>query len=442
MDSLHLTRELLRALADGTRTPGDLVSTVMSHLFDLCPTCAGEFAAFKEETRGGDTLAYSPVIDRVRERIGTAQEELGEERRGVVIQLEELLSMPHSERLETVRGADSEFSSPALAVLLLEASRDSFLGRPRRALQLAELARAVLLHGETSALKTELYAQAIAYGGNAARVAGDKHAAVERFEYSRFLLRSVGGGDRQLQAELDRFEGSLCLDLRDMERAHHFFQRALMVYCLEEDFVGAATVLLKIALALNINGEQEEAIEALGEALDLLDPEENPRIHLFCEHSLAMCLSDSGRYREARRIMQANQARYQRYGDQLTLLRVAWIHGRIALGLGEPEEAEFQYLIARRGFYQAGISFDAALVSLELAALYLEQGRTAEVKRLAGELVQEFTRQHVPGETLAALMLFEDAARLENLTPAFIGELSSYLERASRDPSYVFQTAS
>jgi hypothetical protein len=70
----------------------------------------------------------------------------------------------------------------------------------------------------------------------------------------------------------------------------------------------------------------------------------------------------------------------------------------------------------RRVFGRCELTFDYALVSLELAVLLLEQGHTAEVRTLAEEMLRIFRTQKVEREALAALHLFCDAARRETAT--------------------------
>ena len=74
--------------------------------------------------------------------------------------------------------------------------------------------------------------------------------------------------------------------------------------------------------------------------------------------------------------------------------------GRIAAAAGD-EEAAIRFLSeACREFAERGIWYDAALVSLELAAVHAEAGRTAEVKLLARHLVPIFRAQDVHREAL------------------------------------------
>jgi hypothetical protein len=89
---------------------------------------------------------------------------------------------------------------------------------------------------------------------------------------------------------------------------------------------------------------------------------------------------------------------------------------------------------AFKGFLDQGIGYDAALVALDLALLYLRQGRTAEVKRLARQMIPIFQAQDVHREALAALVLFQKAARREEVTVEQLLRLVKYLQEARTDP--------
>ena len=75
-----------------------------------------------------------------------------------------------------------------------------------------------------------------------------------------------------------------------------------------------------------------------------------------------------------------------------------------------------------------------AVVSLELAALYLRQGRTAEIKQLAAEMVPIFESQDVHQDTIAALLLFKKAVDMETLTARMLEEVSGVLHRSKGRP--------
>ena len=54
-----------------------------------------------------------------------------------------------------------------------------------------------------------------------------------------------------------------------------------------------------------------------------------------------------------------------------------------------------QLTAARDGFLAEGIPYDTALVSLELAHLYAEQGRTEDLKRISAEMLPIFASRNI-----------------------------------------------
>jgi len=105
-----------------------------------------------------------------------------------------------------------------------------------------------------------------------------------------------------------------------------------------------------------------------------------------------------------------------RLGGGLRLVRFGWLAGWIKAGLGQPAEAEAAFERVRRELLRRDIPFDTALVSLELAVLFEEQGRTTEVRQLTRELAPVFESQRISREALATLLLFREAVERETLT--------------------------
>jgi hypothetical protein len=125
-------------------------------------------------------------------------------------------------------------------------------------------------------------------------------------------------------------------------------------------------------------------------------------------------------------------------GGELDRVRFRWLQGTVAAGLGWTQEALGHLEAVREEFIRRGIAYDAALVTLEIAGLHLQEGRTAEVKRLACEVVTIFQAQKVHREALAAVQLFREAAERETVTRETVRQLLSYLQRARNEPGLRF----
>ncbi len=105
----------------------------------------------------------------------------------------------------------------------------------------------------------------------------------------------------------------------------------------------------------------------------------------------------------------------------------------IIQGLGRPAEAEALYREVRSAFLSLEKGYDAALVSLDLAALLAEQGRTSELKPLAAEIVAAFGIRGVDREALASLLLFQQACAEESVTLEMIRRLAAELRKSRQE---------
>jgi hypothetical protein len=76
------------------------------------------------------------------------------------------------------------------------------------------------------------------------------------------------------------------------------------------------------------------------------------------------------------------------------------------------------------------MAWEAALVALDLAALFVRTLRPREVRRIAAEILPVFESRRVGRETVAALIAFHQAAQIEAVSVGMVRELASALRRA------------
>jgi hypothetical protein len=81
------------------------------------------------------------------------------------------------------------------------------------------------------------------------------------------------------------------------------------------------------------------------------------------------------------------------------------------------------------------MAYDSALISLDLAILYANEGRTQELKQLAVEMMPIFESRDVHREALATLLMFQHAAEEERLTVQLAENLAASLRRERRVPA-------
>lgn len=443
MSDPHLTPGILQAVLRGDHPAGELVTTALRHLRQVCPDCrAAMEAAHHEHGLEGDSSAYGGAYERALARALDHTEQLRREKRTAARHLEKILQMPPEERLSRVQTSPETYRGTALAELLLEAAQETLADRPRETYAFAQLARATLQHCHPSLAVIETYVRALAHMANALRVMGKLSEADERFDHARFLLRTQEADDRLLQAELDHLEGSLRRDQRRLREAVDLLAQAISTYREEAMQVEEVRALLTLSSVLHEIGDPDRAIASVQTALAHLQSLDQPRLQLIARHNLIWYLQAAERYTEARDALVESRSMYRRFPDASIQRRLRWLEGRIAQGLGEVAEAEQALLEVRDGFLKEGMSYDAALAALDLAALYLQQQRSADVQRLAREIVPIFDAEDIHREALAALMLFQDAAQMEQLNLHFVRELAHYLQIARRNPTLTFRQPS
>jgi tetratricopeptide (TPR) repeat protein len=331
----------------------------------------------------------------------------------------------------------AEFRSWALCELLCEESIKAAADNADRALELANLALRVaeLIPGEEP-WRSRVQGYAWAHVGNARRVKGNLQGAEEAFGRSQKLWRAGAPESGLLdEARVLGLEASLRRDQRLLPQAMGLLERALVV----DQGCETKYLLLNKAKLLEELGDFEAAIATLRRAIPFVEAAEESRFLLVFWQNLAVNLYFLGRFDEAQELLPRLRDLASNYGDDLDLLRLRWLEGRVIAGLGGRSEAIGILSRAREGFTSRGMAYDGALISLELALVYLEEGRTAEVKILARQITPVFQAQGIHREALAAFKLFRDAAEHESVTVRLARKLLAYFQRAQHDPGLRFE---
>jgi tetratricopeptide (TPR) repeat protein len=313
--------------------------------------------------------------------------------------------------------------------------------------ELAVLVAERLRPGEPAEEEWLLGVRALAFAhlGNARRVFGELRSAAEAFARADELWetceRETGDPLGYGPVILD-LKASLRRDQRRFEEALDLLDRVVRAYRdgdpERHDLHLAGRALIKKAYTYDQMNDLGRALEVLREAAPLVDPARDPRLLLCLRHNVLDTLSKMGRHEEAQELLPEVATLSREIGNALDLARLRWVEGRIAAGLGEVDRAEEAFQEVRRAFLEQGIGYDAALVSLELATLYAREGRTAEMKELAGEMLPIFQAQDVHREALAALAVFQQAAAREAATLELVEEVAAFLGRARHDPGLRF----
>ncbi len=196
--------------------------------------------------------------------------------------------------------------------------------------------------------------------------------------------------------------------------------------------------LVKKSSILEAMGRYEEAIETLLKAKPLVEQKGDARLLYMQRFNLAVVYTHTGRFAEAAALAEQVRAVAAERGDHHETSRVVWLRGRIAAGQGQIELALSLLDQARQEFAARGMEYDVALALLEIAALLLQEGRTAEVKTLAAGLAKIFEAGQIHPEARAALKLFREAIEQEAATADLARRVLGYLFLARHNEALRF----
>lgn len=384
---------------------------------------------------------YRQVLDRLVAQSVEAGAPLGREQVEAPILLGELMLHPVRRRRVLVRNS-RRFRSWPLAELLFDRAREEALDDPAQAESLARLGLDVVdrLEGETPdpRLLADLRARGLATLGNTLRMRSDLGRAEQLLDEAEQVLRD-GTGDPLERGHLLDLTASLRKDQQRFDEANRLLSWAVRLYRSVGETHRAGRSLLKQAVVCQRAGAAEQGIRILREAAKWISAEQEPRLALCIQHNLASALTDLGDHRAAYDTFRAARPLYERFGDAWTQRRRAWAEGKVLAGLGEHDRAERLLAWAQQGFVEQEIAYDAALVSLDLAAVYAVRGKTADLKRLAAAMVPIFRARDIHREALAALAWFRQAVDLEQATVDTVRQVVDYLRRARHNPRLRFE---
>lgn len=435
-----LSRERLDEITAVLGVPPGAVEQTLAYIKSMYSQIAPEGGAL---TRGSGAESVVAQVAAAAEMFARAVVSLGplrraEEARAQARVLWERMKPQPPDRRRLLVENSLEFRNWALCELVCEKSLEAAADRADRALDLAGLAVRIseLAPGEM-AWRKRLQGYALAHLANARRVSGDLPSADETFARARSLWEGGVAGDQGFlkEALIPGMEASLRLNQRRLPEA-----LALLDQALEKD-QGALRKQLLVSRA-NISellGDFDGAVSTLREVAPFVSRENEPRLLCVVLFNLVGNLLHANRPEEAETLLPELLELTSRIGNDLDTIRLRWLEGRIAAIFGRWEKAIIALSGVREDFASRRIAYDAALVSLELAVLFLEHGRTGEVRAVARQILWIFQAQGVHREVLAALQLFYESAERETATLEMVRRMLDYLRRAQNDPSLHFE---
>lgn len=447
---IHPHDALLRDFATGALEDYE---ALLNHLV-ICEDCRRrlhlllpgqllENSAVLDFRRQDHLAGYDPALNSATSRLQGLETAYFRERTEARALITELLEHPSERQFLLIRNSP-KFQTWGLCELLLKRSREHNFDNATLGEKLAQLALELLDHLEIAYYGAEplddLRARAWAYIANSRRIKSDLRGAEEAFALAFAALEKGTGepveraGVLDLRASLLQAQHRFDEALRHLRRATKLFQGA------GEDH-RAGRSLVKTSTLHHFMGQSDKAISFLQQALELIDPQREPRLLLVAWHNLIDNLSETGQFMRAQRLLVKARPLYRQFPQAWSQNPRWWVEGKIARGLGQPDLAEDLLLKARNGFLNAGASYDVAVVSLDLASLYAEQGRFTELKQIAEQIVPIFSSRQIHREALAALAYWRQAVEAEKACLSLVTRVASFLKRARHNPELRFQEA-
>ena len=317
-----------------------------------------------------------------------------------------------------------------LAVVLCRESEKAAADRASRALELAEAAVHVARR-VPGLFGVRLQGSCTGFLGNAQRVSCQLDRSGESFAQAWSLWRE-GEDDAGLLSEarlLDQ-EASLRRDQRNFERAIELHDQAIEAAGPDE----LGHFLLNKSAMLEEKGVPEEALQVLAKAARVVDGERFPRLLFGLQFNRAASLVRLGRAAEAEGLVPEVRALAERLRNETDLVKTLWLQSNIDAGLGRREQAITGLEQVRCDFEGLENPYDHGLASLDLALIFREEGRFAEIDALAARMLAIFTALQVDREALGSFILFQEAVRSRILTTELIERLRKEIAKARTSP--------
>lgn len=433
MAETHWDEERLGCFVRGELARSEM-KLLVRHLIGGCVTCEAGLRPWMDLARDDQSVDVEPLeLDGYEAAIERAIE--GASR-----------IIEHRSKRLIEKGAEeaSMFGLRGVPLVeeLLRKSFDSRYRAPWEMWRLAYLARLVADSLDPAYLGPQAVADARASAwaelGNAYRVIDEFDDADSALTQAESCLM-LGTKSRTLLARILDLRASLCFSMRQLPEAVTLLGAVFEIHRELGNRHLAGRALSSKGLYLQHAGRAEEAKRVLAESLEFLDPGGDTHLFESTRQCFLRALVECGEYREAARLMLSSGLAKKLEGEPLSMARLRWLEGGILAGLGRRVRAERCFLEARRTFLDQDLRYTAGLVELDLAAVWLELGRTNEATELAREILETFRELKVEPEAVRALEFLERACTRAIATSLVVRHVSRFLQLLEHQPELRFQ---
>lgn len=332
---------------------------------------------------------------------------------------------------------EAEFWTWGLCERLLERSWDLRQKDPAQMVVLAEKAVEVALQVDEQKYGTQniadLRARAWAGLANAYRISDELLRAELAFR-NAFEARRQGTLSPVLQARLAELSASLLCDQRQFPEAFRLLDFAHDLYLENGARYEAGRARIQKGIHSGRSGDPEHGIELIVRGLRLIERKRDPKLVFQALHTILLFRVEREEFKMARRQIWEMRPLYEFQADRIAKVKLSGIEGKVFAGLGEFDRAERNFQIAKENFLKEGLNYDAALISFDLAAVWLRQGKRAQVRELLQEMLDTFRARYIAREAIATLVLLRDAANRNEMTLGHLRRAALFLEYVRGKP--------
>ncbi|MCP4656885.1 MAG: helix-turn-helix domain-containing protein [bacterium] len=298
----------------------------------------------------------------------------------------------------------------------------------RRGVDAAELAleSLELCAGELGADLPNRRAQGWVWIASAHCLASDFPKTEEGFARARFELECAGAHrDPLVAAEMERKTAKLRWYQRRYDEALKLLDSALVVFRRTEGQVEVARSLIIKACIQRDVGAFQVAIGDFKAGLDLINEKDEPLLCFSGRTGLALAYALAGDSENADRWLAKCDLLCRTLGNDLATYQLRWTVGLVEYTKGNRRDAAEMLAEARDGLAQLEEIGYTAVVSLDLAMLYSEEGRAEDAIQVAAEALPMLQALNFRGEVLAAVQVLREAIDREELPLSVLQQVRS-----------------
>lgn len=264
--------------------------------------------------------------------------------------------------------------------------------------------------------------------GNALRVSDDLDEAERAFR-AAFDFFHRGNQEALLKARLHDLYASYLGSRRQFDLAFAALDVVHSTYLELGDSHLAGKALATKAMYLHYSGQPEQAVAVNQQAVSLIDGARDADLLFFSYHNHVRFLVACGQFDAARSELSQHLSDLRKLKGRIYQIRLRWVQAQISAGLREWQAAEEGLRAVRADFEREGMGFHAAVASLELALVWMRQGRYEETERMVLEVCNVFIALRIRREAFGAIMVLKESFESRIATLGLLEEAIGLLAR-------------